>query len=213
MGASNSRKSDEHNITQKYVSTSPKRLINKLHGNLQKNRSGSSSSEKIDSDSSTKKHLFKRRLTEDIGNTSPISSSLEDSPLDHSPMIAAAAKVSARYDQNAGSSNSPCVSQQMSSRLAGCLLNSNDDDDPLQVDKVQSNKPLIETTLRNDKNLQKEDLSVHKWLNSYSSPSLTQCEPIQDIVSDFYLGSCNEMDRRKQKDRQQRLVKFFLEKK
>ncbi|KAI7876142.1 S-adenosyl-L-methionine-dependent methyltransferase [Mucor mucedo] len=46
---------------------------------------------------------------------------------------------------------------------------------------------------------------VHKWLNSYSPSSPTHSEHRQDIVSDFYLRPSNDTDRRKQKDRQQRL--------
>lgn len=213
MGVNNSKKSNEQPIdSQKSVPTSPKGLINKLHGNLHKNRSSMSSSEKINSDSSGggKKKLFKRRLNEDEEGSSPVSSSIEDSALSRcnsSAMTAAAEKASARYDPKIGSSYDPCiVPQHISSRLASCLEDSNDDDQ-LQLNKVQSNEPLVENLLKNDSPLQK-DMIVPKWLNNYSSSPCEQ-DPYtsgQDIVSDFYLRQNNETDRRKQKDRQQRLV-------
>lgn len=206
MGANNSRKSSE--------STSPKGLIGKLHDNLHRHQSNTNSSEIINSNLSIKKSLFKRRSSDqdERGTSSPISS-IEQLPLTSSPMAMTAGKASARYDQNVGSSYDPSVPQQMSSRLTNCLLDSNDDDDKngdyqVQLNKVQSNKPLIETSLRGDPTLQKQDMLVHKWLSSYSPSSTTHSDHRKDVVSDFYLRPNNETDRRKQKERQQRLVKF-----
>lgn len=217
MGVNNSRKSNEQPmIDPQKPPVAPTRLIKKLHGNLQKNRNSSSSSENINTSNDTsgrnKKKLFKR-LSGYEKSSSNISLPIDDSATlfrcNSNPMIAAAAKVSDHYENlnRIGSSKDHClITQPITSRLSKCQILENDDndDDQFELNKVQSNKPISVTLL-------KKNDSTH---NQQQDASLdTNLIEENDLVSDFYLRPGNEADRRKQKDRQQRLVKLCFFKK
>jgi hypothetical protein len=142
------------------------------------------------------------------------------------PMIAAVAKLSAQFDKEqvailSRHSFSPCmVTQHLEYRLNQCPVsktNSNNGDCGYysHTNSIQSNSSCQwpNEITNNLRPLPKQDSVCQRlnkeWLNtSLPSPSSQKCTSIssQDVLLDLFLRPNNEVDRRKEKDRQQRLV-------
>lgn len=227
MGVNHSKlkeKKSEDTPTLSTSNSSSKSLIHKLHNNLYRNRSNQSSSEKINELTSsptsyTKKKLFKRKpnTVEQDDNTSDLypSSSTEDlvsntSSINDDPMIAAATRISARFDEEQStlsqeSSDHCMVSHYISSHLAHCCL----EEDPclIHATKDQSSPVVTTEDLKSSSPLENHK-RTKDWLNNASITEKVDYDiSKQNIVSTFFLRSDNATDQRKEKDRQQRLVK------
>lgn len=230
MGTNNSTLKDLKPEGTSVLSTSnssSKSLIHKLHSNLYRNRSNQSSSEKINELSSSptsfkKKKLFKRKpnTVEQDDNTSELfpSSSNDElasntSSMNDDPMLAAATRISARFDEEQSSlspsSSDLCVvSHYISSRLANCCL----EEDPcfIHTAKVQSSPVTTTEHLQSSASLE-NNKRTKDWLNNASNTEkLDSSTPKQNVASSFFFRPDNPADQRKEKDRQQRLVKKKL---
>ncbi|KAG2235256.1 hypothetical protein INT48_004723 [Thamnidium elegans] len=188
MGTNNSAFKDrkpEDSSTLSTSNSSSKSLIHKIQTNLYRNRSNQSSSEKISELASSptgykKKKLFKRKPNtvehdDDTSDLYPLSST-EDlrsntSSINDDPMIAAATRISARFDEEQStlshSSSDLCVaSHYISSRLANCCL----EEDPclIHTTKVQSSPGTTTEHLKSPSPLE-DHKRTKDWLNNASN--------------------------------------------
>lgn len=151
------------------------------------------------------------------------------------PMIAAAAKLSAKYDEEqvavlSRHSFSPCmVTQNIEFRLetrtcpllSNCTSSNSDGGYYSHTNSIQSNhssqRAITNQITDSLRSLPKQDSICHKinkeWLDTSLFTTPDQKNTLissQDVFLDLFLRPNNEMDRRKEKDRQQRLVIITL---